>query len=204
MKYVIMADGDMKRWNAACGIPKHMVKIGNETLLERLVRQVGAAQPDAQIMITSHDSRYEVSGAVRYEPKNNRMEIDRFTWELIENDICFLYGDTYYTDEAIQTICATKTDGLHFVGTDESIVALIAHSAELLRYHITRVKEAFLAGECQDCRGWQVYQSYTNQPFGRVHIDKSFTKIPNETCGFNEWQDYQNFLKRRNAVHGHF
>ncbi len=204
MKYVIMADGDMKRWNMTYGIPKHMVKVGDETLLERLVRQVNAVQPDSQIMITSHDSRYEVAGATRYEPKNNRMEIDRFTWELIEDDTCFLYGDTYYTDEAIRTICATKTDELHFVGTEESIVALIAHRAELLRCHIQRVKDAFLAGKCQDCRGWQVYQSYTNQPFDHLLIEEHFTKIPNETCGFNEWQDYENFLKRRNTTHGRF
>ncbi len=204
MKYVIMADGDMKRWDMACRIPKHLIRVENETLLERLVRQVHTVKPDCRIIITSHDSRYEVAGAERYEPQNNRLEIDRFTWELIEDDTCFLYGDTYYTDEAIHTICATKTDELYFIGTDNSIVALIAHSAKLLRRHITRVKEAFLAGECNDCRGWQVYQSYTNQPFGRLYIDKSFTKIPNETCGFNEWQDYQNFLKRRNTAHGHF
>ncbi len=203
MKYVIMADGDMKRWNMACKIPKHMVKIGNETLLERLVRQVHTLQPEAQAIITSHDRRYEVAGAIRYEPKNNRMEIDRFTWELIEDDTCFLYGDTYYTDEAIRVICQTQTDRLHFVGTDRSIVALIAHREEELRRHITRVKEAFLAGECHDCRGWQVYQSYTGQPFDRLCIGKDFTKVPNDTCGFNEWQEYQYFLEKRNAAHGH-
>lgn len=204
MKYVIMADGDMKRWNMVCGIPKHMVKIGNETLLERLVRQLHAVESDCQIIITSHNSSYQVAGAVRYEPQNNRMEIDRFTWELIEDDVCFLYGDTYYTDEAVRIICETKTNEMYFIGTESSIVAVKAHSAQLLRYHITRVKDAFLAGECDDCRGWQVYQSYTEQPFDHLQIEKSFTKLSDETCGFNTWQDYQNFLKRRNMSHGHF
>ncbi len=204
MKYIIMADGEMKRWNMACGRPKHLVQVDNETLLARLVRQVHTASPGCEIIITSHDRRYEVEGAKRYEPLNNHLEIDRFTWELIEDDTCFLYGDTYYTDEAIRTICTARTNELQFIGTNSSIVALVAHDAQLLRSHILRVKEAYLSGVCTDCRGWQVYQSYTNQPFNQLQIGEHFTRISDETCGFNEWQDYQNFLKRRNTAHGHF
>ena len=196
MKYVIMADGDMKRWRTDCDTPKHLLRVGGETLLERLVRQLHENDETAQVIITSHDRRYEVPGATRYEPRNNHLEIDRFTWELIQDDICFLYGDTYYTDEAVRTICRTMTDALHFVGTDRSIVAVVAHDAELLRRHILQAREAFLSGAIQECRGWQVYQSYVGQAFGPPRIGPAFTRLSDGTCGFNTWQDYQIFLER--------
>ena len=203
MKYVIMADGDMKRWHADCNIPKHLLRVGDETLLERLVRQLHGVDVQAEIIITSHNGRYEVRGATRYEPRDNHLEIDRFTWELIEDDICFLYGDTYYTDQAIRAIHEVQTEEIHFVGTEKSIVALIAHDAALLRQHILRVKEAFLKGKLSECRGWQVYQSYAGLPFGKPVIGPAFTLLSDGTCGFNSWQEYQDFLKRGNEYDGH-
>lgn len=199
MKYVIMADGDMKRWRAGCDTPKHLLRVDGETLLSRLVRQLHENDGAAQVIITSHDSRYEVPGATRHEPQSNHLEIDRFTWELIEDDMCFLYGDTFYTDGAVRTICRTRTDALYFVGTERSIVAVIVHDAQLLRTHILRAKEAFLAGTIKDCRGWQVYQSYVGQSFGAPRIGPSYMRLTDETCGFNTWQDYQDFIAERKA-----
>ena len=197
MKYVIMADGNMTRWTAENGVPKHLLVFAGETLLQRLVRQLHAADRDCRIIITSHNPSYEVAGAVRYEPRNNRLEIDRFTWELIEDDVCFLYGDTYYSDAAVAYICGnTPAEPLHFVGTNRSIVAVVARSAEVLRHHIDHAREAFLNGSCDDCRGWQVYQSYAGLPLGRPCVGGSFTRLQDETCGFDTWQNYLDFLER--------
>lgn len=38
MKYVIMAAGEGKRWNNFLGVPKHLIEINGETLLERTTR----------------------------------------------------------------------------------------------------------------------------------------------------------------------
>jgi hypothetical protein len=137
------------------------------------------------VFITSHNPAYEVPGAVRHEPRENRLEIDRFTRELICDDVCFLYGDTCYTDEAVALIVGRHTDGLWFVGNKRSIVAVIAHDAQLLRNHVDRAREAFLAGQITDCRGWQVYQSYAGLPFGPPTIGPAFTRLTDGTCGFN-------------------
>ena len=92
MKYIIMADGKGTRWGNYQDIPKHLIQIGGETLLGRTVRLLNEKDPGCEVVITSHDERYEFEGARRYEPKNNRLEIDRFTEELIADNICFLYG----------------------------------------------------------------------------------------------------------------
>ena len=111
-----MADGKGTRWNLHQGIPKHFIKVNGETLLERTVRLLRQYDPSCQVIITSHDPRYEVDGALRYEPKNNVLEIDRFTAELIENDVCFLYGDTYYSEISAKTIVETDAEDLLFFG----------------------------------------------------------------------------------------
>ena len=91
MKYIIMADGKGTRWQNYNDIPKHFIEINGETLLARTVRLLRQGDPGCEVIITSHDPRYEVEGARRYEPKNNHLEIDRFTEELIEDNVCFLY-----------------------------------------------------------------------------------------------------------------
>lgn len=197
MKYVIMADGNMKRWDAGCDTPKHLLKIEDETLLERLVRQIHCTDINCQIIITSHNKQYEIPGAVRYEPQNNYLEIDRFTWEIIEDDICFLYGDTYYIDDVIEQISRTKTDGLHFIGTEKSIIAVIVHDGELFKQHINRVKQYYKLGKITDCKGWQVYQSYAGVSFGHRSMGYAFTLVSDENCDFNTLQEYKDFLSKR-------
>ena len=197
MRYVIMADGKMTRWRGSFELPKHLLPIGNEVLLGRIVRQIKDNDPQAEIIVTSHDPRYGNYGAVRYEPKNNIYEIDRFTAELITDDVCFLYGDTYYTDEAIRKICSIQTDTMYFVGTSRSIVAVKVHDSALMRLHLERIRNLHIAGKLKDCRGWQLYQSFTGQLFEKINIGENFLTLDDDTQGFNCVEEYQNFLESR-------
>ena len=160
MKYIIMADGKGARWNNYNNVPKHLIEINGETLLSRIVRLLKMYDSESQIIITSHDERYEVEGATRYEPQNNVLELDRFTRELIEDEICFLYGDTYYSQEAIQQIINGETEDVLFFGNLQSIVAVKIKKAEVFVRHLNNVRTLFEAGKINGCKGWQVYQSF--------------------------------------------
>lgn len=197
MRYVIMADGKMTRWASSYGVPKHLLPIGDEALLGRLVRQIRENDPDAEVIVTSHDPRYGDYGATRYEPQNNVLEIDRFTQELIGDNVCFLYGDTYYTDEAVRLIAEIRTDTMHFVGTERSIVAVKVADGALMQQHFQLVREKFLAGELQECRGWQLYQSFAGLPFGKIAIGEHFTVLHDATQGFNRVEEYERFIESR-------
>lgn len=168
-----MADGKGTRWGNYGNTTKHLFKIKGENLLQRTVRLLKSFG-EKDIVITSHNPKYEVEGAVRYEPKNNVLEIDRFTYDLIEDDICFLYGDTYYTEEAIKSIVETKTDEIQFFGNKKSIVAVKVADGEIFKKHVDRVKDKYIKGEIQNCIGWQVYQSYENLPFGIKNIKEHY------------------------------
>ena len=46
-----------------------------ETVISRVVRLIREFDKEADVIITSHDPRYEIEGARRYEPQNNVLEI---------------------------------------------------------------------------------------------------------------------------------
>ena len=190
MKYIIMADGKGTRWQNYNDIPKHFIEINGETLLARTVRLLKQGDPGCEVIITSHDPRYEVEGATRYEPKNNHLEIDRFTEELIADNVCFLYGDTYYSEEAAETIIKTVADDILFFGNRRSIVAVKVADGELFRSHVDRVRQLFMEGKIEKCIGWQVYQSFMGLPFGGKKIESKHIILEDSTEDFNSPEDY--------------
>ncbi len=199
MKYIIMADGKGTRWQNYNDIPKHLIEIGGETLLGRTVRLLGQMDAGAEVIITSHDPRYEFPGARRYEPRHNLLEIDRFTEELIEDNICFLYGDTYYSEDAIATIANAEPEDILFFGNERAIVAIKIADGEKFRYHVDRVRKLFLDGKIEKCIGWQVYQSFLGLAFGEKNIDAKFVLLKDGTEDFNSPEDY-NRRKEKNGI----
>lgn len=196
MKYIIMADGKGTRWKNYKNIPKHLIEINGETLLERIVKQLKKRDKGSEIIITSHDKRYEIKGAKRYEPLNNILEIDRFTEELIEDDICFLYGDTYYSDDAIDIIINTKAEDLMFFGNKKSIVAIKIKDSKIFKYHVKNVKYLYLRGKIKNCKGWQVYQSFQNIRYGTKKIKDKFIVVDETTVDYNTPKEYERRNKK--------
>ena len=190
MKYIIMADGRGERWKNHLGHPKHLIEIDGETLLARTVRLLKRHDPACDVIITSHDTRYEVEGATRYEPQNNHLEIDRFTYELIEPHICFLYGDAFYSEEAIDCVVRQKASDLLFFGNREAIFAIKVEDADVMKQHVNRVRELFQKGEIDQCKGWQVYQSFSGLPFGQKKTGEKYIVIEDGTRDFNSPEDY--------------
>ena len=194
MKYVIMADGKGTRWDNYNNIPKHLIEFNGETLLARTVRLLHSFDSNCEVVITSHDPRYEISGATRYEPKNNVLEIDRFTKELIADDVCFLYGDTFYSEASIRAIVEEQVEDLLFFGNEDSIVAVKIKDSSVFMYHFERVRDLFLKGSIKGCKGWHVYQSFQDLVFDNKAIAEKYYYLKDETEDFNSPEDY---LKRR-------
>lgn len=188
-----MADGKGMRWNNYLGIPKHLAKVDGEKIISRTVRLLRKlVSADDEIIITSHDPRYEFNGSKRHEPLDNRYEIDRFTEELIVDDMVFLYGDTYYSKDALKRIVRTEIDTMLFFGDVKSIVAIKVRDSELFREHKDNVKEAYLAGNIKNCKGWQVYQSFMGQDMNESPVIKSnYIMIEDETKNINTPDDYE-------------
>lgn len=193
MKYIIMADGKGKRWHNYKNIPKHFIKVNGERIIDRTVRLLNEFDKTADVIITSHDKRYDIKGSKRYEPKHNILEIDRFTNELIEDNICFLYGDTYYSDKAMKKIINTYTDDLMFFGNGKSIVAIKVIDSNIFLRHVENVRKLYLQGKIEKCIGWQVYQSFQGLSFQtkEKEIKDKYVCINDDTQDFNSPKDYE-------------
>lgn len=194
MKYVIMADGKGSRWNHYMGHEKHEISIGGETLLQRTVRLLRERDADAEVIITSHNPAFEVEGALRYEPKNNVLEIDRFTAELIGDDVCFLYGDVFYAESTLDTVIANRGFlPVAFFGNENSICAVLIRDGDAFSRSFYAVREKAVSGEMPSCKGWQVYHHYAGMPLEGKAIGSCFIPVDNSTRDFNTPEDYKEF-----------
>lgn len=191
-----MANGKGVRWDNHGGIPKHLIEINGETLLARIVRQVSERDANAELIISSSDPRCETQGARRHVPLQNELEIDRFVLELIVDDVTFLYGDTYYSDQSLDEIIKNPAKGLRFFGNEKSIVAVKSSSSAVLNEHLARVRKLFLDGAIKNCKGWQLYQSYQGLPFDTNKAGENFHLFSDETGDFNKPSDLSEFEKR--------
>ena len=197
MRYIIMAAGQGKRWNNYKGVPKHLIEINGETLLgrtTRLLKENGIN--DSVITISSvKDERYEKYGTTRKQQLND-CEIDRFDPDN-SPEICYLYGDVYYSEEAIKTIINTPAKDVLFFGSQVEIFAVKIKDKNLFYDHKKHVKELFLKGKIGRSIGWEVYRSINKIPFNTHQITRRYVVIEDETDDIDYPEDYENFIKRR-------
>jgi choline kinase len=194
MKYVIMAAGNGKRWNNYLGVPKHLIKINNETLLERTTRLL--KENDVyDFVITGSDERYSQYGELIPQTKND-CEIDRFEESIINDEVCYLYGDVYYTEKAIKIITNTKTKDIVFFGSEDEIFAVKIKNINLFLKHKRKVKELFLENKINRCIGWEIYRSINNIPFDEHIINKKYVKILDGTDDIDYPEDYEKFKSK--------
>jgi len=202
LEYIIMADGQGSRWNGKEHKSKCAISIDGETLLARTVRLVRLFDADSRIVITTHDSSICVPNAEIWQPKNNQYEIDRFTAELLKPNVCYLYGDTFYTEAAMQLIVQTPADHVCFFGSREKIFAVKITDANLFRNCYQYVRELYIRQEIQEAIGWEIYHALHGMPIEGREIGPEYLILEDDTADFNTYQDYLIFQHKREAILG--
>ena len=222
MRTIIMADGRSMRWyaqwqNEVWGINKlkQLVEVNGEPILHRTVRLL-RAQEVYDIWITSHNPAHEVPHTTRYEPPNNEYEIDKFyspihLWSKEEDgETLFVYGDVWFSDQAMFTIVNTQVDDVLFFGrfhqsyyTEHGgeIFAIKVKDHNFFKYSCEYIRNKHIAGECRS-GAWELYR-YMNGasdaalgmyvPYGR------FIGIDDFTDDFDTPEHFKNWLERYNA-----
>lgn len=192
MKYIIMADGDGKRWNNYLGVPKHLVEINGEPLLARTTRLL-KENGITDYLITTRDARYKQYGETK--PQANRdCEIDRF--DEVNEPVCYLYGDVYYTKHAMETIVNTETKDILFFGSEWEIFAIKIVNTEEFYKHKNKVKRLYFDGKIKRCIGWEIYRSMLGIPFEEHIISENYIKILDGTNDLDNPADYDYIIER--------
>lgn len=200
MKYIIMAGGPATRWRKYNNTTKHLIKIGKENLLERLVRQLkeGGAK---EIFIISDNELYDIPGASRIPLAFDCKLYNMFYYKYLDEPCTFLYGDTYYYDTIINKIMSSKTKDVLFFGTQESIVAIKVQNHEKFKYHVEKLREQEVkTGIIVNRAGWAIYKKIN----GIEHDDKAILLenflLINETevANVNDQQEYEQLVQKIN------
>lgn len=194
MKYIIMCAGKGTRWNNYLDVPKHLIEINNETLLGRTTRLL-KENGITDYVITGSDERYTQYGNLIPQTDND-CEIDRFEESIVNGEVCYLYGDVYYTEDAIKTIINTKTENVEFFGHEFEIFGIKVKDLELFFTHKHKVKELYLEKKIERCIGWEIYRSINNIPFDEHLITEKYTKILDGTDDIDYPEDYETFKSK--------
>lgn len=124
-RVIVLAAGDGARWGGYRGTPKHLVKIEGKTLLERTCAQFLKYTDD--ICVIGADERYKVEGTSLYvikAPNTNWKDAAKFLssrnlW-LNDGRTILVFGDVYFTTDAVKTIVSNKDPFKFFLRTGPS------------------------------------------------------------------------------------
>lgn len=207
MKYVILCDSN----NIEPFIePRQLAVIGGEILIERTTRLL-KENGVKDIVITSHDKRFDNRGAVRYEPQHNDYDpikktgywLNAFPVELLTEPICFLLGDVYYSNDAIKTIVKSETDSTLFFCMDKtkgfSDKYIKLHDepfgykvadTELFKEHIEKLKRMFDNHETKRHPiVWELYRSINGYDVNQHILKDNYISINDITCDIDRIDD---------------
>ena len=102
MNYYILANGEGKRWKNYKGVPKHLIEIDGETLIDRTVRLIKKHSEDDVIIVGPYKNPDALNWLNKGQKK--REVFEEIGEQTTDQPFVILYGDCYYTEAIIKDI----------------------------------------------------------------------------------------------------
>lgn len=210
MRYIIMCGGNYKHWE----IPRQMSNVLGEEIVARTIRLL-KENGIKDISISTTNPLFEKYG-VPILKHNNLYET--FNWTVEQGDwlncfypteepVCYIFGDVYFSPEAIKTIVETETDDIEFFGSkspfDKRYIknhmepfALKVVNQKHLREAIKKTREYEKEGKFwRKPIMWELWEVIKDAPFHQkgTPYDIEYTIIRDYTCDV-DWQEDVNKL----------
>lgn len=204
MKYIIMCGGEYPQWET----PRQLTKVGNETLIERTIRLLRANGIN-DIAITTNNSKFDFLNISIIHHKNSFVcgrsgkWIDAFY--LIDEPVCYLFGDVLFSENAIKIIINTNTDDIEFFASsppfDKNYIKRWAEPFAFKVQNIKRFKECIEKFNYYESKGlfnrkpaisWELWQVIKSTQLNYIHYD-NYTVINDYTCDIDSPADIGKF-----------
>ena len=121
MKYIIMCGGTYTDWE----IPRHLSVIKGEEIVARTIRLLRENGVD-DIAISTDNPIFEKYGLPLLKHENSYRASSKGVsgywcdaFYPTDEPTCYLFGDVYFSDEAVKTIVETETDDIEFFASTE-------------------------------------------------------------------------------------
>lgn len=177
MKYIIMSAGKGTRWNHYMNTTKQLVDIYGENLLERTIRLLHENEI-YDIIISSYDKNHSMNNILRIESKEKDYISRMFVFDYLNEPTTFLYGDVFYSDDAIRKIIDEKTSDVKFFGNEKTFIAIKVENVDFFK---ARLKNCL-----NDDFYYYCFKEKNNDRF--CYVESEFYNI-------NTADDYHNLLK---------
>ncbi len=210
-RHIIIAAGEGTRWNNYLGVSKHFVEIGGERLLERTVRQLN--ERGIRPTVVGNTPDYHVEGCCLFIPNLNpdNVDADKFlSSESLWNEdgrTIVLYGDVYFTDEAMDTIVNYKEKDWRLFGREGAsehtgcgwgecfAQSFYTEHIEKHREMLHKIRDDYKAEKIYRCGGWEHYRAMEGFDLTEHKIGDKFYEIDDFTEDFDTPEDFTNFIK---------
>ena len=202
MKYIILANS-----SNGFDIPKQLSVINGEKLICRTIRLL-KENGIKNIIISSKDKRFDNLGAKRHTPLLNNYDekqekshwVKAFPIELMTEPVVFLFGDVYYSENAIKTIIEKDNHNILFFfnpGQNEKYIkkweeplAWKIYNIDKFIYHIYKLIDMW--NNNQTWRrpiNWEIYRSINGLDVNVHKLKDNYILINDESCDVDELDD---------------
>lgn len=220
---IIIAAGEGTRWGNHLGVPKHFIEVDGEPILARTVRLLNEHGVTDVNVVGPDDERYRIDGATLYVPElqqdcNQNCGADKFLsskdlW-LNEGRTIVLYGDCYFTDQAVNTITGyahrdwllfARPHGSHITGCPWGECFAQSFFDGQIGEHLRTLERAVHLHHNQKIwhpSGWQHYRAMMGLPvdwWDRQCWGDRLVLIDDFTEDFDSPDDYDTFMARWTA-----
>lgn len=221
-KAIIICAGEATRWGDYLNTKKHLIEIEGERLLDRTVRLLKErGVKEIYIVVKRISPEYQVEGAAQWvanlKPEENA-DADKFLsskelWNEEGRTLVF-YGDCYFTEEAMDTICNFESrewtlfcrpGASEITGTPwGECFAQSFYPEDHLRHEDGLLKLARLwkEGVIKRCGGWEHYRIMVGRAdtdLRKHYMTDHYVEINDWTDDFDYPKDYDEWKRRREA-----
>lgn len=214
---LIIAAGEASRWNNYLGTRKHFIRIDGEPIIDRTGRLLRENDYGALAVVKPEDFN-KFQGFRHIAPVVADLnpvygDADKFLsssgfWNKAGRTIV-LYGDVFFTEEAIKTIVEYKGKDYTLFGRASGstitgskwgecfAISFYPKDHKKITDALEKISYDWRNGRLKRCGGWELYREIVGIPITEPHkITTNFVEINDFTEDFDYPEDYDEFIKR--------
>lgn len=200
MKYILMCGGKYRKWKT----PRHLTVIDGETVIGRTIRLLKQCGVE-DISISTDNPVFEQFGLpiLHHENSYDAKGYNDFTgywcdaFYPTDDPACYIFGDVFFSPEAIKTIVETPTADIEFFASAPPFspgylkrsaepFALKVKDQQLLHESIRRVKELDSYGVFRRKPiMWELWQVIKGTPINDIDYS-NYVVINDYTCDIDD------------------
>ena len=207
-KYIIMCGGEYKEFET----PKHLLEVNGERIVDRTIRLL-KENGVKDINISSNNPLFDSCGVKRLEHNNTYVNTGKSetgywldAFYPVEEPVVYLWGDVYFSDEAIKTIVNYKTKKNVLFGTSDALNKYHQNWGEPFAYIVNNYATFFKAiedvkrlkdlGKCKrEPIVWELYRYLHGLDINKQVITEDYVVIDDGTIDIDSPSDIERLGK---------